>query len=122
MAMTIRLPHMLILGVLVVGSLVAAAFLVPMFLSKARDQDLLASGVAARARVLELSDTGVSRGPSTPLVRLKLEVQPPPGEGAAFQVEFETGVSVVELPKLQPGSVVSVRYDPRDRAKVVIVR
>jgi len=112
---------MLILGVLIVGSLVAAAFLVPMFLSKSQDQDLLASGVPANARVLELANTGVSRGPNTPLVRLKLEVQPPLGEGAPFQIELETGVSVVDLPKLQPGSVVAVRYDSRDHAKVVIV-
>ncbi len=116
-----RLSQMLILGVVIVGALVAAACVVPMFLSQSADQDLLKSGVVANARVLELSKTGVNRGPSTPLVRLKLEVQPPQGEGSPFQVELEIGVSVVDLPKVQPGSVVAVRYDPRDHARVLIV-
>jgi len=119
--MDFRLPQLLVVGVVVVGLLVAAAFLVPMFLSKSQDQELLTSGVAAQARVIELSKTGISRGPNTPLVRLKLDIQPPPGQGAPFQLELETGVSVVDLPQLQPGSMVAVRYDPRDRARLVIV-
>jgi hypothetical protein len=121
MSMDIRSPQMLLLGVVLVGLLVAAAFLLPMLLSQSKNKDLLESGAIANARVLELSKTGISRGPNTPLVRLKLEVQPSQGQGPPFQVELEMGVSVVDLPKLQPGSVVAVRYDPRDHGNVLIV-
>lgn len=80
--------------------------------------DVPPSGLLAKARIIEIKDTG-SRVNYDPRVRIKLEVQPE--SGAVFQAETEMVVSVVDLPRLQPGATVSVKYDPENRAHVSLV-
>ncbi|MCL4870790.1 MAG: hypothetical protein KJ063_17665 [Anaerolineae bacterium] len=78
---------------------------------------LLATGVPAQARVLQLADTGV-RLNDNPQVKLLLEVQPmgqPP-----YQVEVNSFVSMLKLAQIQPGQIVNVRYDPADPSKVAL--
>jgi hypothetical protein len=81
-------------------------------------KDVPQNGILATARITEIKDTG-SRVNYNPRVHIKMEVQPT--SGAAFAAETETVVSVVDLPRLQPGATVSVRYDPGDRTAVSLV-
>ncbi|HRN51604.1 MAG TPA: hypothetical protein PLC52_08720 [Anaerolineales bacterium] len=70
---------------------------------------LQATGTAATATVVSLSQTGtyINRNP---MVRIVLEVHPP--NGSPFHTEAERLTTLVDLPRLQPGASVSVRYDP----------
>lgn len=80
--------------------------------------DVPQSGILAKARITEIKDTG-SRVNYDPRVHIKMEVQPE--SGAAFPAETEAVVSVVDLPRLQPGATVPVRYDPENRTRVSLV-
>ncbi len=83
-----------------------------------RSQQMLASGVTASARVTDVHDTG-NRYNHNPQVRLELEVQP---EGrASFMAEVTVVLSAVDLLKLQPGTLVTVKYDPQRPTEVALV-
>lgn len=83
-----------------------------------QDQELLAKGNPASARVLAVEDT-YTRVSSNPLVRFRLEVQPKTGQ--PYEATTEAIVSVVHLPRFQPGAEVEVRVDPEDSARVAVV-
>lgn len=76
---------------------------------RARQRRLLAEGVTAAARVLSVTETGRGRG-QRPLLRIRLEVVP--ADHDPFEATVERRASLLELPRLQPGSVVEVRYLP----------
>jgi hypothetical protein len=81
-------------------------------------RDVPESAVLATARIIEIKDTG-SRVNYDPRVHIRMEVHPEAGE--AFQAETEMVVSVVDLPRLQPGASVPVKYDPGDHTRVALV-
>jgi hypothetical protein len=83
-----------------------------------QDRQLLANGVPASARILAVEDT-YTRVSSNPLVRFRLEVQPK--DGRAYETTTEAIVSVVDLPRFQPGTSVEVKVDPDDAARVALV-
>ncbi len=73
--------------------------------------------VAATAVVKAIHDTG-TRVNDNPEVELTLEVQ---RQGAQpYTATVTTVVSVVNLPSLQPGKTVKVRYDPKHPSKVAL--
>jgi hypothetical protein len=70
---------------------------------------ILANGISAEAKILKLAETGTTIN-DRPLVRFSLEVYPagrPP-----FRAEAEKLISILDIPRLQPGKVVPVKYDP----------
>ncbi len=81
-------------------------------------QRTLASGTAAKARVLSLRDTG-GRLNSNPSIEFELEVTP--ASGAPFKATTRAIVSVVELPRFQVGATIDVRYDAADLRSVAVV-
>ena len=80
-------------------------------------QKIVANGQRAQAKVLKLWETGTTIN-RAPVVRMLLEVQPP-GQ-RAFQAEAERLVQLIELPQIQPGSVVHVKYDPATQAVALL--
>lgn len=83
---------------------------------------LLSTGVDAKAKVLSLdeaSDGTVTTINDQPLVTIELEILD--RGDAPYKVKIETIISRLEIPKLQPGSIVNVKIDPNNRNKVIIV-
>jgi hypothetical protein len=74
-------------------------------------------GVAARAVVTSLDQTGASLN-DQPECDVALRVEPK--DGPPFAATVRTYVLLTQLAELRPGAVVTVRFDPRDPAKVVI--
>jgi hypothetical protein len=109
---------MIVLALLLLGIVVAVVFFFTAAGRTAQDKTLGQSGIAAQAKVLELTKTGVNRGPNMPLMHLKLEVSPP--QGAPYTVEQDLGIHVADLPRFQPGAAVMVRIDPQDASRLVI--
>lgn len=71
---------------------------------------LLKSGKPAQAKIVSANQTGTYIN-DNPEVHFVLEVQP---EGERpFSAEAQRVVPQIEIPQLQPGSLVNVRYDPR---------
>jgi metallo-beta-lactamase class B len=75
-------------------------------------------GVPAEARVLEIWDTGV-RLNDHPVVGFRLEVEA--AGRSPWQAETRAVVSILAIPRIQPGSVLAVKYDPADPSRVAIV-
>lgn len=80
-------------------------------------QELEVSGLPAKAVVLEIRETGVTVNDS-PVVGFLLEVYPE--DGPAFQAEAKALVSILAIPRIQPGAELAVLYDPKDRQRVAI--
>ncbi len=81
-------------------------------------QALLATGTPGQARVLNVQPTG-SIINHDPQVVLDLEVSPAPG-AQTFRARCTSIVSQVVLPRVQPGCVVPVRFDPMNPQRVAL--
>lgn len=78
---------------------------------------ILASGVPAPARIVRLVDTGTSIN-DDPVVEFILEVTP---NGApAFDASTRGLVSRLDIPAIQPGTIVRVKYDPDQPSRVAL--
>jgi hypothetical protein len=53
------------------------------------------------------------------LAVLDLEVQP--RDGPPFEARVERFVPLLDVPRFQAGRIVEVRYDPKDKTRVIIV-
>jgi len=82
---------------------------------------LLQTGVPAWATILRLWDTGITVN-DDPVVGLEVEVRPsPPTEGAPFRAVIpKSRISRLDVPRVQPGETVAVRYDPNDPSRVAL--
>ncbi len=92
-----------------------------LFKGQARDRKLLQTGAKASAQVLAVQATGASisyGGHRQPQVALTLQVQP--ASGQPFQSQLVTYVSELQIPQIQPGAVVQVRYNPVNSAEMAI--
>lgn len=109
-----------------IAATVIPIVLVVKFLGKmsGQRQALLANGVAAQARVVQLGMTGTTIN-DNPLLQIVLEVQPamaPGYRGAAapFVTSTQMLVPMIAMPRVQPGSVVPVRYSPTNPQEITI--
>jgi len=71
---------------------------------------LVRAGVAAQAKIVDVSDTGMTLN-DDPRVEVTLRVDPPDG-AAPFELKRKLIVSRVNVPR--PGEHVTVFYDPKD--------
>ncbi len=116
----VELPHIARYSIVIGGALAAAA-MVGLFgatvASAVTNRAVLANGRPARAEILQIAQTG-TRINDNPVVRFVLEVRPP--DEPAFRAETERLVPLIEIPQIQPGTIVSVKYDPASRAVALV--
>jgi hypothetical protein len=75
------------------------------------------SGTPAFARVLDLRDTGMTLN-ENPIVSMHVEVH---ADGVApFEATMKALVGRLDIPLIQPGAMLPVRYDPNDHARVAL--
>jgi hypothetical protein len=75
-------------------------------------------GIPAEATILEVGETGITVNNIYPVVKLKLEVRPPGGQ--PYQAELQTIIERLDIPQFQPGTVLAVKYDPKDPSNVAL--
>ena len=78
-------------------------------------REIRAVGVPAEARVLKIWETGV-RVNDNPVVGFLLEVHPdgmPP-----YEAETKALISILDIPRIQPGATFVVVYDPENPQRV----
>jgi hypothetical protein len=105
-------------GIFLLGAFILGLVFVPIMRAERRNERLLREGVPAKARVTNIVPTG-SHHNEDPEVVISLEVTPEGEEPFASTVE--THMSVVYLPRFQPGLIVDVRFDPEKRENVAVV-
>ena len=82
-----------------------------------RNRAIRDEGLPARATIIQIWDTGTTIN-DNPLVRLRLEVHPP--GGAIFEAETEELISRLEIPSIQLGMEVEVKYDPQTQTVALV--
>lgn len=79
--------------------------------------EIRAHGRPAKATVLEIWETGVWVN-HNPVAGFLLEVR---AEGmAAYEAETRALISILWIPRIQPGAVLQVKYDPRNPSRVAL--
>lgn len=78
---------------------------------------ILSIGTPATATIERLIDTGTTIN-NDPVVEFVLRVLP--SEGATFEAHSKALVSRLDVPSVQPGRVVPVKYDRHDASRVAI--
>ena len=79
--------------------------------------EIRANGLPATATVLKIWETGV-RVNDNPVVGFLLEVQ---AEGMEpYQATTKALISILQIPQIQPGAVLKVKYDPEDPSRVAL--
>ena len=87
----------------------------------AEESRILQTGTPARAQVMQIQMGGmtVTTGVHRRLqVVLTLQVQPP--NGAPYVTQLQTLISELNIPQIQPGSMLQVRIDPMNPQKLAI--
>ena len=80
-------------------------------------REIRKAGLPAKGTVLKIWETGV-RVNDSPVVGFRLKVH---AEGMApFEAETKALISILWIPRIQPGAVLPVRYDPNDPSRVVL--
>lgn len=80
-------------------------------------RELQVTGLPATATVLEIWETGVTVN-DMPVVGFRLRVRAagrPP-----WEAETRALISILDIPRIQPGAVLSVMFDPEDPARVAL--
>lgn len=83
-----------------------------------RRQRLLTRGIPAEAEILSVQETGITVQGNYPVGRFRFLVHPPDGE--PYEATAKCTLNRFEIPAFQPGTVVRVLIDPRDRKKVTL--
>ncbi|MEY4578649.1 MAG: hypothetical protein RL701_3352 [Pseudomonadota bacterium] len=87
--------------------------LVPIFYEPYRDNQIIKNGRSASARILKVERTGVSVN-DEPQVWLDLMVMPE-DDTPAFQGRTKGVISLLSIPRFQPGGIIKVSYMPSTR-------
>lgn len=93
-------------------------FIVPTILNWRKNRHLLRHGEPARAKILKIWDTGVTVN-DNPQVGLLLAVYPENRD--PYQAETKKVISRLQIPQIQSGAEVEVRYDRRNPLEVALV-
>jgi hypothetical protein len=84
---------------------------------RAEDTRIWLDGTPAKAKVIDISTKGGGLN-DNPLIDIQLDVTPE-GE-ASYRALTSVIVNMLAVPRIQPGCEIDVRFDPKDRTKVVI--
>jgi hypothetical protein len=89
----------------------------PIMKGQQQQARLLSTGYQAPARVLQVAQTGTYVN-NQPQVSITLEVAPPGAH--PYHAQLTTILSMLAIPRVQPGAMVTVRYDPTNPTQVAI--
>lgn len=87
------------------------------FTGESTAKKIRAVGLPAPAVVVQIWDTGVTVN-DDPVVGFLLAVQP--AGAPAFEARTKALVSRLDVPRVQPGALLRVMYDPKDTSRVAI--
>jgi len=92
---------------------------------KGANDDILMRGVPAQGRVVQMGPTGLTVN-DAPQMNIMVEVTPPMQQGyrggasGPFMANVQAFVPIYAMGRVQPGSMVNVRFDPMNPMRVAI--
>ncbi len=105
--------------ILTVSSMVmfTACFFVGRLTGETEANKIRAIGEPAKAKVLKIWDTGITVN-QDPVVGFLLEVHPE--ERPVYQAETQGIISRLDIPQIQPGAILQVKFDPNNPSRVAL--
>ncbi len=103
--------------VLILVAGVGCAALVGRVSGRSEACEILAIGTAATARIERLIDTGTSIN-DDPVIEFLLEVMP--ADAAPYPATTKALVSRLDVPQVQPGRIVPVKFDPQAPNRIAL--
>ena len=100
-------------GAIGIGLIINTVILLLILRKRNQIKDIIAYGQPGTAKVLQLNDTGI-RINNNPRVKLRLEISIP--NYPTYQTEKTLNLSIVYLPRVQPGLTVKILADPTQPA------
>jgi uncharacterized membrane protein len=107
-----------LLGILAVVFSLVIVLVVSIGMYRALNPVVIKNGVPAKARVIEVWDTGTTIN-ENPQVKLRLEIRR--NDGSLYQCDVKTIISRLEVGRVQPGCTADVKYDPGNPNRVELV-
>ncbi len=104
--------------VIIFAVIMLAAFLTPKVMEYLQDKGLSKKGISAPAEILSMEDTG-NRVNNNPELKMRIKVSPenlPP-----YETEVVQAISTAYVSSFRAGAQVTVKYDPDDPARVIVV-
>ncbi len=98
-------------------ALASCGSIVGSFSGKTEACEILAVGTPATGTIIRLIDTGTTIN-NDPVVEFVVRVAP--ADGDAFEGRTKALVSRLEVPQVQPGRVVPLKFDPHNRARIAL--
>jgi hypothetical protein len=91
--------------------------LIDYFSGRSEACEILAIGKPAKARVLDIYQTGTLIN-KNPVVGFVLQVTPE--DGKAYEARTEALISYLDIPQIQPGRELPIKVDPQQPKRVAI--
>lgn len=104
-------------GLLAVVATLSCTSIVDRFSGRKEACEIIAIGRPATGTIVRLIDTGTTIN-NNPVVEFVLQVVPV--EGEPYEARTKSLVSRLDVPAVQPGRVVPVKYDPLDRMRIAL--
>jgi len=114
MEMKLRSIFLLIPSILLCGCMMR---LIDHMTGEDQANEIRKTGKPGTARVLKIWDKGITLN-GNPVVGMRLKVH---AEGIEpFEAETKALIGRLDIPQIQPGAELSVRYDPEDHTRVAL--
>ena len=97
--------------------LTACTTFVDYFSGRSEACEIIARGKPAKAKIIKIFQTGTLIN-KNPVVGFVLEVST--SEGKIFEARTQALISYLDIPQIQPGQEVPVKYDPQQNNRVAI--
>jgi len=96
---------------------ISRCYMVDKLSGEGEAREIRALGRSAQAKVLKIWDTGITVN-NDPVVGFLLEVRP--DDRPPYQAETKALISRLDIPQIQPGAVLPVKFDPDDPGRVAL--
>lgn len=103
--------------VVIVVALISSCAMIDHYTGEDTNKPVRDFGVSASAKVLEIWDTGV-RLNNNPVVGFLLLVTLE--DGTSYQAKTKNVISIIHIPQVQPGAVLTVKVDPENPQLVAL--
>ena len=97
--------------------IISGCFMADRISGEGEAREIRALGQPAQAKVLKIWDTGITVN-NDPVVGFLLEVRP--DDRPPYQAETTALISRLDIPQIQPGAVLPVKFDPNDPGRVAL--
>jgi hypothetical protein len=116
--MSFGLLNFIWIPITIIGIALPLFLVVRLMKGSAERKRILSTGTPAQATIVRIWETG-TRINNQPMVGFQLQVHPQAGQ--PYMAQTQMVISALQIPSIQPGTVVHCKYDAADPSKVALM-